>query len=463
MQIVLDRTGGIPLWRQIFAEIRRNIVNGMLGAEYRLPSSRELSEELGVSRNVVMESYDQLLAEGYVYSRSGAGTYVCAGLQAEYKVSAAADSRESAAKKKYRISFRTGIPDLSMVPVTKWLKAYKNVMHEAPDKVFDYGQPEGTLELRQALAEYLGRVRGTAAGPENIIITNGAAQAFNLLAAATAPEDYLLCENPLSCGLLFTLEKSGRKIKTVPVDEQGIKTDMLPSQAPRLIFTTPSHQFPTGSVLPAARRNELIKYAERHDAYIVEDDYDSEFRYSGNPIFSMQAMHPQRVIYVGTFAKTLLPAVRLGFMLVPDALRHQLLAAKYASDISSALPEQLTLAELIRSGAYAAHIGKMRKLYREKRNLLVAALEEHFPGSVQIAGDSAGLHLMCSFQGTSIDDNMLERIENAGIQVETVSRHAIGAEQKGKYANALLFGYGNTPREDIGKGIEVVAKILKNR
>lgn len=299
--------------------------------------------------------------------------------------------------------------------------------------------------------------------PENILITNGAAQSFNLLCCLIYPNEYALVENPLSYGILHTLEHNHVRMKPIELDEHGLRTSELPDTPPKLIFTTPSHQFPTGVVFPAARRIELLEYAQRHDAYIVEDDYDSEFRFEGNPIQSMQCLDPDRVIYVGTFSKTLMPALRIGYMVLLKTLCAQMWEEKYVADLHSPIVEQRTLARFIETGMFERHIRNMRKLYLRKRNFLVHCLEDRFGEHVRISGTQAGLHFVAAFQGVRFNEELLRKIEDEGVEIAPVRNHYLSQETTTPYDDALVFGYGNTRIDDIEKGIGLLASLMLTR
>jgi len=375
--IQLNREDKLSLSRQIYRSVKETIVSGKIAAGTKLPSSRELSAELHVARNVVIEGYEQLLAEGYVYSKNGSGTYISEGVaisEVEHK-SDIPQKPVVLSKPPVSVSFRTGIPDLALIPIKKWAQIYHKIALDIEPHQMDYQNTFGDDSLRVILAQYLNRVRGTNTRPENILITNGAAQSFNLLCQLISKNEYVLVENPLSYGLLHTFENNGVTMRPIRLDQDGMVTAELPSDSPKLIFTTPSHQFPMGSILTASRRIELIHYANRNHAYIVEDDYDSEFRFDGNPIESMHYLAPDRVIYVGTFSKTLMPAMRIGYMVLPDELCERMCEAKFVSDIHSPVLEQLTLAQFIESGAFELHIRKMLKVYQKKRNHLISCLK----------------------------------------------------------------------------------------
>lgn len=465
--ISLDRNSSLSLTRQLYLFFRDAILSGTLKQGEKLPSSRELGKQLNIARNVVIESYEQLTAEGYVHSKRGSGTYVNEGTFFEKR--AVSTILPKAEKKEDRkeadtICFRTGIPDLSCIPVKQWGKLYKEITLTVKPSHMDYQNSNGEYSLRCQLTDYLRRTRGVMTHPDNIFITNGAAQAFSLLSQTISHKEYALVENPLSYGLLHTLKSNKVTLQTISVDAWGMNTSMLPQEPPKFIFTTPSHQFPTGVVLPISRRIEMINYARNHDAYIVEDDYDSEFRFDGSPIPSMQSLDPSRVIYIGTFSKSLMPALRMGYMVLPDVLRTQIEMAKYVADIHSPILEQLTMAKFIEEGYLNLHIKKMKGIYLKRRNHLTNCLKQEFKDKVTLTGASTGMHLVASFKGITFDKMIMEKIKENHIQISSVNMHYLTKEQnqtpKCPYDSFLIFGYGNTNLITMEKGIKLLNTLL---
>lgn len=462
--ITLDRECGLPFTRQIYAFLREAILDGRLKPDEKLPSTRELKTFLGVSRNVVIESYEQLAAEGYAYTKGGSGTYVSKGVLWENREkprSLFTPEREEKRAKRGVIAFRTGIPDMASIPVKKWAKLYRETALDIKPEQLGYQNPYGEYELRYQLCDYLRRARGVNTTPEHILITNGAAQAFSLLCGFVRPGEYALAENPLSYGILHTLESRGVPVETIPVDSKGMMTEKLPEKAPKLIFTTPSHQFPTGAILPVSRRIEMVRYAKEQGAYIVEDDYDSEFRFRGSPVPSMQNLEPERVIYVGTFSKTLMPALRLGYMVLPEALRKEMEEAKYVADLHSPVLEQLTLARFLEQGLFERHIKKMRGLYFKRKTFLCQCLKETFGDRAVPLGADAGLHLMAKFQGICFQEPLMKRLEEERLELTPVRRHYLNPSGgPTPYDQCVLFGYGNTDLPAIAEGINRLKRVL---
>lgn len=460
--INIDRKSRISLWKQLYIYYKELILSGKLKSKDKLPSTRELARDLNISRNVVIDCYEQLMAEGYVYSQNSSGTYVCEGIkfqQVKMQTESHCNKSDNGIEK---ISFRTGVPDLDSIPIDKWAQVYKESILNMEVTQMDYQNSFGNYELRSELSSYLERVRGVCASPDNILITNGAAQAFSLLCQLVKDQEYVLVENPLSYGILHTLENNHITMKPIRVDEYGMVTSELPKQSPSLIFTTPSHQFPTGVVLPINRRIEMIKYAQKHDTYIVEDDYDSEFRFCGNPIQSMQYLDPEKVIYVGTFSKTLMQALRIGYMILPDKLLGKIENIKYSADLHSPNLEQIALARFIKIGLFDRHVSKMRRLYLKKRNYLIQCLEKEFGEGITITGAHTGMHFAAAFKDVIFDKDIMSRISDKNIEITAMNKHYICDNSTSIIDNTLIFGYGNIKTEQIEKGIKLLGDIIMN-
>lgn len=464
IHIDIDRESSDSLTRQIYHSLKEYILSGTLQQGEKLPSSRELAKYLNVARNIVIESYEQLIAEGYTRAKSGSGTYVCEEVRLEKPKTARIAKRAENHNQEVAdiISFRTGIPDLNSIPIKNWVQTYRKVAVSVKPAQLDYQSSFGEYELRNQLSLYLNRVRGVATTTENILITNGAAQSFSLLCRLVPDDGYALVENPLSYGILHTLESNRVKIQPIGMDEYGMLTSKLPRVPPHFIFTTPSHQFPTGVILPARRRIEMVRYARNHGTYIVEDDYDSEFRFDGGPIQSMQHLDPERVIYVGTFSKTLMPALRMGYMILPDSLCAQMEEAKFVADLHSPVLEQLAMAKFIETGQFDRHIRKMRKLYFDRRNFLIKCLKDSFGETVSVSGAEAGMHLVATFQGVRFEKSLLQKIEDQGLQISAVSKHCLTSVSSGAYEQSLILGYGNTNNQSIKAGIKRLNTILSS-
>ncbi|UUZ79340.1 PLP-dependent aminotransferase family protein [Paenibacillus sp. P26] len=376
--IALQRESEIPMKRQIYQAPRERILNGELKAGEALPSTRELAKELKVSRNTINEAYDMLIVEGYVLSRRGAPTRVAEGLNLQTKPEGLPLSGAPAAPS-LSADFRTGQPDLRRFPRYLWQQILLKTFQELTSDQFGYTGPQGLPRLREEIAAWSLRSKGLTVDARDIFITAGATHALHLIADLLYREDHeILVEDPCNIGMLQVFLNKGYPVARVPVDTQGLQTEYLDGRRACAVYVTPSHQFPLGGILPAGRRAALIRFARDHDIYIVEDDYDSEFRYYGDPVAPLYTMDPGRVIYVGTFSKVLFPALRIGYAVLPRKLQSRWRNLRTHTDVQNPPFDQAALAEFLHSRKFDRHIGKMRKLYGERRQVLLSALEAYF-------------------------------------------------------------------------------------
>lgn len=462
MWVTIDRSLKTSLIRQVYDQIRLSIVRGDLRAGEQLPSTRQLAAELRVSRIVIVEAYDQLLAEGYIESRQGAGTYVADGaylgaIQSKRTVHTPMhDVRE---EKRDIIDFRSGLPALDLFPRKRWRQLAGGVYAQVSPSTFGYSNPEGSSELRQALARYLARTRGIGCDPDQLLITSGAAQAFALVARLLlSPGAQVVIEDPATYEVQLIFSPGETEMHPIPVDEHGMQTALLSAEVrPRFVYVTPSHQFPLGGILPIQRRVQLIQFARATGCYIVEDDYDSEFRYSGTPVSALQELEPERVIYLGTLSKCLSPALRLGYAVLPSSLIEPCRRLKRLTDLHSPILEQLVLARFIEEGDLERHIMKMKKVYRKRREVLITALTQHFPHELRISGDATGLHLIAEFPGRELTAPTFTALEEAGVRLYPVEAHAI---RKGYHQDKVILGYGNLTPPEIEEGVQRMKKVL---
>ncbi|WP_010494641.1 PLP-dependent aminotransferase family protein [Paenibacillus elgii] len=461
--IPIDRSLDMPLIGQVYGQIRDRILKGELPSGEKLPSTRELSGELKVSRNVVLEAYDQLLAEGFLISRRGAGTFVAEGACLEQRrrvTEAMAPSvYDNLLKDEGLVNFRSGIPALDRFPRRIWAQLSSAVWNEASPAVLGYDTPEGRPELRHVLARHLLKSRGVHCHPDQLVITSGATQALSLVSKLLlSPGDEVIMEDPITCDIQAMFQAQGAAIRFVPVDEYGMQTALLPqASSPKFVFVTPSHQYPLGGALPIQRRIQLIQYARTHDCYLVEDDYDSEFRYEGPPVSSLQGLEPDRVLYIGSFSKILSPALRMGYLILPMALVESCRRLKWYADLHKPSMDQLILARFMEGGYLERHIAKMKKLYKSRRDCLIECLRSAFPGQVNIIGDSTGLHLVAEFPGRRFDEEAVREIKRWGVKVYLVEEHANDKEAQ---RSRLILGYGHLPKEDIQEGIARLNRAL---
>ena len=453
--ITLRKTSEEPIRHQIYRRIKKQILDGTIREKEPLPSTRQLADELGISRSTVVEAYDMLLAEGFLVSRQGAPTLVAEGLvltREERKQ----PSKPEMEKTKVLADFQTGRPDLTLFPRDLWLRLLSQSSAHLTTEEFGYNGPQGSYPLRQEIAAWLGRNRGFLPRPEDIFITAGATHALRILTDVLCSDGGgILIEDPCHMGLYETLKTCGCDIFPIPADEQGIRTDCLPTHSnATAVYITPSHQFPLGGILPATRRTALLRYAKERGIYIIEDDYDSEFRFSGAPVAPLYAMDSSRVIYVGTFSKTMFPALRIGFAILPIELQESWRDIRTHSDVQNPPFEQAALAEFLRTRKLDRHIRTMRKKYEKRRQALLDALHEEFGTACRACGDAAGLHVAVRFTGARFDDLFQTHCEQAGIRVVTLEEHCI---EKGLHSDELVLGYGHLEPEAIVEAVRLLA------
>ncbi len=361
---IIDRTKQEPVCRQIYKQLKTQILSGDLAQGEALASTRQLASDLGVSRSTVVEAYDMLLAEGFLESRQGSQTVVAQGVAMQVPREKQAKPKEPK-ERQIRADFTTGRPDLEQFPRAQWIRLLHQTAQNLQPSDFGYTGPRGYAPLRAEIASWLSRSRGIAVDTEDVFITAGATQALRILAdLLCANHGRVVMEDPCHKGLYDTLTACNCEIVPIPADDHGIRADLLTGQEQaQMIYVTPSHQFPLGGILPAARRASLIRYAREQQIYLVEDDYDSEFRFSGAPISPLYALDPERVIYIGTFSKTVFPALRIGFVLLPKELQEQWCYLRMHHDVQNPMFEQAALTEFLRSRALDRHIRTMRNRY----------------------------------------------------------------------------------------------------
>ncbi|GAA2330401.1 PLP-dependent aminotransferase family protein [Saccharopolyspora halophila] len=443
---VLDLPAGRPDSRKLAEAARAAIRDGRLPAGSRVPSTRSLAQELGIARGTVTRSYNQLASEGFLVARQGAPTIV-----ADRLATPAPEVPAERAAPAPRWDLRPGRPNLSAFPRRDWLAASRRALR-APDGDLDYGDPQGHPALREALAEYLSRVRAVATTPGQIIVCNGYTQALSLLSKAlvdegTASVDF---EDP-SAPLLRDIPAGlGMRVRGVPVDADGI--DVTSVRGP-VVVVTPAHQFPLGVAMSSARRTELVQRAKDEDLLIVEDDYDGEFRFDRTPVGSLQGMAPEHVVYAGTASKTLAPALRLAWLALPTRLVEPVRELKRHSGLHAPLFEQLAMAELISGGAYDQHVRRSRATYRQRRERLLE-LVDHPPYP---AGIAAGLHLTLQLDGPSEDD-VLVRARAESVDLDVLGPHRV---RPSGGPPGVVVGYAAPADDDFEPALQALAAILR--
>ena len=450
--VVLRRDTPIPLHRQIETSIRDAIRAGRLPRGSPLPPSRVLAADLGVSRGVVVEAYQQLASEGYLASYAGGYTQVAAGPAPT--VAGLRLARETPP----RIDLSYGRADVSSFPRAAWLRAIRGALASAPNDLFGYLAGSGVPELRTAIAGYLNRVRGAMAQPDQIVISTGYAQGIALLVGVLAARGAtrLALEDPSSGDdALPAARAAGLGVTGIPVDRNGIRVDLLAASGADAVVLTPSHQWPTGSVLSAERRAAVLRWAAGSGAVVIEDDYDSEYRYDRTPVGALQGMAPDRVVYAGSASKTLAPGLRLGWFVMPGHLAEPMAEAKIAADRGSPALEQLALADLIARGEFDRHLRRMRPVYRRRRDALLAALSRRLPW-LEPAGVSAGLHLVTWLPPGLDEATVVDAAAGSGVGIEGVTPYRISHPGPG----GLIFGYATVSEAAIVEGIDILADVI---
>ena len=450
--IQLKRDDSIALHRQVEVSVRQGIRTGQLPRGTALPPTRVLARDLGVSRGVVVEAYAQLVAEGYLSSKSGGYTRVAICPEA---ASTAPPLRPPASP---RIDFCPCRADGSQFPRAAWLRSVRRVLTEASPEDFGYASRAGAPALHQGLAAYLNRVRGTSAKPENVIVCNGYAQGIGLIVQVLVKRGArrLAVEDPSANDDAVPVARAaGLEVVGVPVGEDGIRTDVLERTDADALILTPSHQWPTGAVLAPEARVAAVRWAEERGALIVEDDYDAEYRYDRAPIGAMQGLAPDRVVYAGTASKTLAPGLRLGWLVPPAHLVDEIAEAKALADRGSAVLDQLAFADFLDGGHFDRHLRRMRPLYRRRRDTLIEALRERLP-DLEPGGIAAGLHLVASLPADLDEERVVDAGAERGIAVYGLAPYRLSAGGP----PGLIFGYATLAERTIVEGVEILADAI---
>jgi GntR family transcriptional regulator / MocR family aminotransferase len=461
MDLQLSIIGTRNLTRQIYRQLRERILDGRLKSGDRLPASRELAEELAVARKTVTHVYDLLISEGFLESRRGSGTFVAAGSALRAKRTDVDTSPVEiperwnrlsgllASRRNFPFDFRVGVPDITQFSFPLWRSLLGSCARQLSKNASTYAEPQGDVSLREAIAKYTGFTRAVVCNSEDVVITNGAQQAFALISYLLIRSGTVVAmEQPGYERARWLFEAHGARIAEVPVDHEGLVVERLPRRA-ELIYVTPSHQFPLGIRMSLSRRLALLEWAVRHGAAVIEDDYDSEFRFEARPLDSLQSLDQQGVVlYVGTFSKVLFPGVRIGFIVAPKPIRHALVVARQLTDWHGPLLTQATLARFIHEGHLARHIRKMRRIYAERRQELIRCLQESLVESLDLWPNVAGLHIAVSLKRGLSGDAVAESAMSIGVGVESL----------GKYGLAL--GYSLIDTGQIKEGVRLLMKTI---
>ena len=472
----LDRAAAASLYRQLYEQMRAAILSGQLPAGTRVPASRSMAAQLGVARNTVLAALEQLVAEGFLETRQGAGTVVSGQLHGdimravrpepeqepqEYRLSKAAShiaavGRGTVGGENPR-AFMPGIPDLRSFPREIWARLLRRASREMDAEAAAYGDTSGLPQLRVALSAHLREVRGVQAEPEQIVVTSSAQGALDLLARALLdPDDTVWVEDPGYLGARAAFSGVGASLIPVPVDQDGLNP-RGDYPRPRLIYVTPSHQYPTGILMPLARRLELLECAARHGAYVIEDDYDSEFQFQGRPVAALQGMDRSgRVLYVGTFSKILQPGIRVGYAVVPLPLAEPLARMQRNTGHIASAVVQLALAKFIEEGHLRAHVRRMCALYEERQDTLVSALVKNFSNFVSVNRPAGGMQLIAELPPEVDDVEIVMELGRKDIVARAVSQLTFGPQER----RGLLMGYAGYSGETIGSKVATCRGII---
>lgn len=453
LPLAIDAAGPGPIHARIERGLRALVRSGRLSKGTVLPSTRTLALELRVSCGVVVEAYDQLIAEGYLDARARSGTVVAAVPQ---RAPAPPPDAQAPA---FPFDFRPGLPDLSLFPLAPWSRASRKVLREARPQDLGYGNPAGTALLRESLCDYLSRVRGVCAHADEILVCNGFTQGLTLILQTMRSRGIrrLAMEDPCHPDLRHIARYAGMSTVSVPVDKDGMRVDVLPRARAQAVLLTSAHQFPLGGVLSPDRRQWLIHWAQQSGAYVIEDDYDAEYRYDRQPVGALQGLAPAQVIYAGSASKILAPSLRLGWLVVPPALRPAVVERKRYSDINARSLEQLIYAEFLRNGELDRHLHRMRTLYSRRRDVLLRALARHLP-EWSTAGTAAGLHLVARLPADCSESQVVRAAAQHAIRVYPMQDYC----QRAVQGPALVLGYGSLPESQIEHGICRLAQAIRH-
>ena len=459
MDLLVDLNGpaGGPLRQRLERELREAVRGGRLPPGTALPSTRALAAQLGVSRGLVVEAYAQLVAEGYLSARQGAATVVSARAAAPAPLPGAGPPPAAPAAPRY--DFRYGTPDLAAFPRAAWLAAGARSLRALPDARLGYGDPRGAIELRAALAAYLGRARAVVVDPDRILVTGGTRDGLGLVwrVLRDAGAARVAVEDPGWSAQHETVRDAGLVAVPVPVDDDGICVSQLAAEDVDAVVLTPAHQCPTGAVLTPGRRSELLVWARRRGAVVVEDDYDAEYRYDRAPVGALQGMAPEHVVYAGSASKTLSPALRLGWLVLPPRLAAATARRKSLDDRGAPLLDQLALADLVGSGELDRHLRRTRRRYRSRRDALLHAVASELPGA-QVRGVAAGLHAVVVLPAGADEAATVRAAARRGIAVDGLGAFRHGA---GGAPAALVLGYGNLGEQAIARAIAELRRALR--
>lgn len=479
----------VPLYRQIYESIRKAILNGEIASKTRLPSTRTLAKNLNVSRITTINAYEQLFAEGYLEGKVGAGTFVASKLPDDLLLTTgqkleitniteespspplalapfgkkllSKDIENLARQLEVKMKpFQNGLTAIDEFPFAIWARIAQRYIKNPPRSMLGYGNPQGFPPLRRAIAAHLNSARSVNCTPEQIIITSGAQQALDLTARLfLSTGDKILIENPSYLEARNSFAATGAEVLAIDVDGEGLNAEKIQAEAKniKIVYVTPSHQYPLGVTMSLPRRLALLDWATKNNAWIVEDDYNSEFRYAGRPLASLQGLDKtHRVIYVGTFSKTIFPSLRIGCVVVPPELVKVFTLAKALSDVHSPTLEQAILADFIAEGHFARHVRRMRTLYEERRDVLFSECRQHLDGLLEVEKADAGMHLV-GWLPEGIDDQTVSRLAfEKGLKLAAISDYSNKKIPRG----GIILGYTAFDENQIKEGVKKIREIL---
>lgn len=467
LMIPLDTKSRTPLYQQIEEYLKQEIQEGRLVAGMRLPSSRALSANLLVSRSTIETAYDQLVAEGYIEPVAYKGYYVCEieGIyfqKAEYTKQNNPEKTEIKQRRKlqkYRYDFAlNGIAPESF-PTHTWKQLAKQVLSDSTEEIFAQGNPYGEDSFREAIAEYLYHARGVKCEKSQILVGAGNDYLLMVLATLFEGNKKVAMENPTYLSAWYDLKHTGCSMCTVKSDEMGICIEELEKTGADVVYVMPSHQFPMGTVMPLKRRMELLRWADENQTYIIEDDYDSEFRYKGKPIPALQGFDKnERVIYIGTFSKSIAPSIRISYMALPKKLMRYY-QSRYPFAVTISKADQKIVELFLRNGHYERHLNRMRRLYKSKHDWILRWVKEEMSEICSCFGEYAGIHLLLRFHNGISEDEAVERAKSAGIRVYGLSEFFV--QEKKETEAVVLIGYATLTEEEIKEALQILSRIWK--
>ncbi|TDQ33451.1 PLP-dependent aminotransferase family protein [Aureibacillus halotolerans] len=462
--ILIDPKLAQSVTAQLCGQLRDKIENGELTEGTRLPPTRKLAQTYGIARNVVIDTYEQLTAEGYVIGKMGSGTFVAGGISPRHFQADPLEPEAMSVDSNHSeeiIDFISGVPDLSSFPRKMWSRYLREAAEWGADSIYNYGDVRGEYELRTAIASHLFRTRGMRCHPERIMIVTGSADGLAIAAKVLSTRYHsIYLEDPTIEFAQHIFRQEHFTLVPMEVDHSGMKLQNLSDlEEGHLLLLTPSHHYPSGSILTIQRRQLAVTLAEEADTYILEDDYDGDFRHKGIPVPPMYTLAPERVIYLGTFSKTLAPGLRIGFMVVPGSLVNQFIDLRENSNFRSPGITQIALARFMMDGRLDRHIHKMKNLYKHRRDVLIEALQQSFGDAATVFGDEAGMHIMVEFDNVRHDIDW-QRSESYGVRFQRAKDCALNKRYHG---NRVVLSYGHLNDTDIREGVKRLRHFITPR